>query len=463
MADTFSPPSWNSSQPTPPGAVKHYWWRFLEHHLPNVSLILLIASFAALLLYPYMVVNVDSGEVGVLWKRFDCGTVMEADKLKDEGLHIILPWDVVFRYDLRLQSATETYNAISKDGVSLSATINIRFMLDHDSVPLVHEAFGPGYIDTAVKPEIGSRTREVIARHTAEEVYTQRNLIENEIKEATETKMAAMLKGMSEERETPRASRDKMANRCLSKVTEVNRHNLAKSVNLASTLVQGIELPTAVVTAINRKIEQLYISQEYVYRVERERRESERKRVEAIGIRDFQQTVSQGISDSYLRWRGIEATLQLAQSTNTKVVIIGNGKDGLPIILGNVDSVSTPPPAAEPADGSTSKPTAASPAKAAEKTPASGLSTPSEKTPESRSSTPPETKPEPESSSRAEKPIFPLTLSDLKAWLAKFNSSADPKSDAAKPAETKPSEIRPSEANPDESKAPESKPADKSK
>jgi regulator of protease activity HflC (stomatin/prohibitin superfamily) len=95
-----------------------------------------------------------------------------------------------------------------------------------------------------------------------------------------------------------------------------------------------------VVTAINRKIEQYYISEEYKFRVAREVRESERKKIEAEGIREFQQIVSQGISDSYLRWRGIEATLQLAQSSNTKVVIVGSGKDGLPIIFGNTPATS---------------------------------------------------------------------------------------------------------------------------
>ena len=100
----------------------------------------------------------------------------------------------------------------------------------------------------------------------------------------------------------------------------------------------GIELPALVVNAINRKIEQYYISEEYKFRVEREKRESERKKIEAEGIREFQQIVSQGISDSYLRWRGIEATLQLSQSTNSKVVIIGSAKDGLPLILGNMDA-----------------------------------------------------------------------------------------------------------------------------
>jgi regulator of protease activity HflC (stomatin/prohibitin superfamily) len=344
MAESSSPQNGNSLEPRRPSVVRHYIWRFIEQHLPNVALVLLVVSFAALVLWPYIIVNVDSSHVGVLWKRFDCGTVMEPNRLKDEGLHIVLPWDVVFTYDLRLQSTTETYNAISSDGVTLTATINIRFSLDHEFVPLVHEAFGPSYIDTAVKPEIGSRTREVISRHTAEEVYTKRSLIETEIKASSEARMAAMLKGMGggEELPTSRRSAGKIGARCAPKITDVNRRNLAKSVNLNSTLVLGIELPAAVVAAINRKIEQLYVAQEYVYRVERERRESERKQIEALGIRDFQQTVTQGISDSYLRWRGIEATLQLAQSSNTKIVIMGSGKDGLPIIFGKVDPPRVP-------------------------------------------------------------------------------------------------------------------------
>jgi regulator of protease activity HflC (stomatin/prohibitin superfamily) len=133
---------------------------------------------------------------------------------------------------------------------------------------------------------------------------------------------------------------------------------------LYDILVTGIELPAAIVAAINRKTEQYYIAEEYKFRVEREKRESERKKIEAEGIRDFQQTVSQGISDSYLRWRGIEATLQLSQSTNSKVIVIGTGKDGLPVILGNGDAPAPPAGSITP-DGNDNKErtTAASPAR----------------------------------------------------------------------------------------------------
>ena len=113
---------------------------------------------------------------------------------------------------------------------------------------------------------------------------------------------------------------------------------LQSAIQLLDTLVLSIELPPAIVAAINRQTEQYYQIQEYKFRVEREAQESKRKQIEANGIAAFQRTVSQGISDSYLRWRGIEATLALAQSPNAKIVIIGTNKDGLPLILGNVDT-----------------------------------------------------------------------------------------------------------------------------
>src|SRR4029077_19434448 len=81
-----------------------------------------VATLVAVVLYPHMVITVPSGEVGVLWKRFGGGTVLDPRKLKNEGFNLILPWNRVFLYDLRLQSFTEHYNAISSDGVSLTAS-----------------------------------------------------------------------------------------------------------------------------------------------------------------------------------------------------------------------------------------------------------------------------------------------------------------------------------------------------
>jgi regulator of protease activity HflC (stomatin/prohibitin superfamily) len=346
-----------------PAPARRRWWRFLERHLTNISLALMVLLLVAFVLYPHVVVTVPSGQVGVLWKRFAGGTVLDPRALKDEGLHIVLPWDKVFLYDLRVQSLTENYNAISSDGVSLTAAMNIRFRLKRDSIPTLHQVVGPSYIKL-IGPGIASQMREVVAQFTAEQVYsTARQEIQDKIRERTVEKLGDKMMEREGEVSYSVAMRD--------------------TVTLYDTLLFGIELPDAIVTAINRKTEQYYISEEYKFRVEREKRESERKRIEAEGIRDFQQIVTQnGIADSYLRWRGIEATLQLSQSNNAKVVVIGSAKDGLPIILGNADAPAPAKPAQEPeGSGGKVRATAARPAMEADRTPAAGLTTPHEQMP----------------------------------------------------------------------------------
>jgi prohibitin 2 len=398
-------------RPPPAKAVRPRWQRILLDQLTMLSILLMAAMLLAILLYPYMVINVPSGQVGVLWLRFRGGTVLDPRQLKEEGLRIISPWNKVFLYDLRLQSTTDTYNAISKDGVSLSAAINIRFRLKHDAIPQLHQSVGPDYLASLVVPEIGSRMREVIADYTAEEVYsTKRQEIQDRIRGHAEAMLGGkMMERTAEESETG----------------EHYRIPLNAMLNLIDTLVLGMELPPTVVNAINRKIEQYYISEEYTFRVARERKESERKKIEAEGIRDFQQIVSQGISDSYLRWRGIEATLQLAQSTNSKVVIIGGGKDGVPIILGNVDSPSPPSEKAPPPNEGekTPRPTAAAPAVAAEKTPAANLTEPSEKAP-------------PVSAPDVPRTLFPfpLSMSDIESFFSRLSGITIPTGSGTAPA-----------------------------
>jgi regulator of protease activity HflC (stomatin/prohibitin superfamily) len=355
--------------PAPP-TTRSRWRRFVVRHLPSVVIYLMITTLVAIVLYPHMVVTVPSGHVGVLWKRFGGGTVLDPRLLKNEGFNLILPWNKVFLYDLRLQSFTESYNAISSDGVNLNASVVVRYRLQRDAVPVVHQSIGPNYQKVLVQPGIGSLTREVIAQYTSEQVYsTARQEIQDKIRNLAEDRLT-----------------EKMMERA---GEESYRVSMRDTVILYDILVTGIELPAAIVAAINRKTEQYYIAEEYKFRVEREKRESERKKIEGEGIREFQQIVSQGISDSYLRWRGIEATLQLSQSTNSKVVIIGNGKDGLPIILGNVDTPTPPPAGSTPPTGNetrnTERTTAASPTVPLEKTPAAELVTPASRQPSARS------------------------------------------------------------------------------
>jgi hypothetical protein len=161
----------------------------------------------------------------------------------------------------------------------------------------------------------------VISQYTGEAVYTSREQIQKQIRDATQKSLAANLNKLVQ----PEAMEQ----------PDPKHYNdfLQDAIQILDTLVLSIELPPDIVAAINRQTEQYYMIQEYKFRVEREAEESKRKQIEADGIAAFQKTVSQGISDSYLRWRGIEATLLLSQSPNAKVVVIGSGKDGLPIIL----------------------------------------------------------------------------------------------------------------------------------
>jgi regulator of protease activity HflC (stomatin/prohibitin superfamily) len=342
--------------PPLPRRRRTWFWRAFGRHLPGIAVLLMTGLLAVVVLWPYVVITVPSGRVGVLWKRFNgldlycwCwvgrGTVLDPRELREEGLHVIWPWDKLYLYDLRLQSSTQTYNAISKDGVSVGAEISVRYQLLHNSVAVMHKFIGPGYMTSVINPEIGSQARQVISQYTAQEVYTSRETIQKQIREGAQKSLAANLNKLVQpeamEQPDPKHYNDFLQN----------------AIQILDTLVLSIELPPDIVAAINRQTEQYYMIQEYKFRVEREAEESKRKQIEADGIAAFQKTVSQGISESYLRWRGIEATLQLAQSPNSKIVIIGSGKDGMPIILGNVDTPGTTPPAgaagASPPSGAT--------------------------------------------------------------------------------------------------------------
>ena len=116
---------------------KRRWWRFVGRHLPSVSILVMATLLAIAILYPYVVITVHAGQVGVLWRRFFSfdtycwcfvgrGTTLSPSELREEGLHIIWPWDMLFIYNLRLQSATQEFNAISKDGVNVAAQISAR-------------------------------------------------------------------------------------------------------------------------------------------------------------------------------------------------------------------------------------------------------------------------------------------------------------------------------------------------
>ena len=257
-----------------PPAPKRGWRSFVWRHLPAVTTSLLLALLMIVVLWPNVVITVPSGRVGVLWKRFNgfdiycwCfvgrGTLLDPRELREEGLHIIAPWDRLFIYDLRLQSSSQSINAISKDGVNVTAQMNIRYQLAHRSVAVLHKFIGPKYLDTVVGPEIGSQAREVISKYTAEEVYTSRDAIQDQVRSSTQKSLGSNLNKLVQ----PEAMEQ----------PDPKHYNdfLQGAIQILDTLVLSIELPPAIVNAINRQTEQFYLIQEYRFRVAREAEEFE--------------------------------------------------------------------------------------------------------------------------------------------------------------------------------------------
>jgi len=214
-----------------------------------------------------------------------------------EGLHLVNPLVSMELMSIRTQEIFEHAEAPSKEGLNVSVEVSCLFHLDPMEAVRVYRTVGPLYREVVVKPQFRSAIRGVTVRHEAKDLYTSsRELIANEIFED----LAEDLKG--------------------------------RGIEVEKILLRRVQLPQLVVEAINSKLAAEQEAQRMRFVLEKEKQEAERKRIEAQGIQDFQRIVSQGISEQLLRWKGIEATSRLADSPNTKVVIVG-GRDGLPLIF----------------------------------------------------------------------------------------------------------------------------------
>ncbi|HEX2841875.1 prohibitin family protein [Hyphomicrobium sp.] len=315
-------------------AVPDAWSKtrgWLERQRRGVMLVLLVLMFVIAALAPRIFITIPSGHGGILWLRFFGGTQTQLGAL-GEGLHIVFPWDHIFIYDMRVQEHDQAYEVIAREGLQVTVRSSFRWQLNRATLARLHKEIGPNYLNVLMVPEVGSVLRERISQYNIEELFSSRRTqIQREILQA----VAA---------EAPGESVNRIGNKSGDMATD-------DYVTLTDILLKDITLPFRLRSAIERKLEQAQISQEYNFRIQRERLESERKQIEAQGIQAFQQTVQAGISDAYLKWRGIEATLQLATSPNSKVVIVGGGSQGLPLILNTDDSSSrrAPSVAAEPA------------------------------------------------------------------------------------------------------------------
>lgn len=259
--------------------------------IPAFVAFLLILAFSSRLF-----VKIESGEAGV---QYDLVKGLKVDRIYDQGLKIIAPWNRMFIYSTRIQEDRSVMEVLSANGLTIRAELSYRYRPIEQSIGYLHNEVGENYHDRIVIPEIRSATREVIGKYLPEELYSsKRDSIQLEI-----------------------------FNLAASRIKE-------KYIELDAILIRDVGLPDKLKQAIERKLEQEQVSLEYEFRLTRAQKEAERQRIEAEGKAVANRLLSQSLTDKVLQDKGIDATLKLAESPNSKVIVIG-GSDGLPLILGN--------------------------------------------------------------------------------------------------------------------------------
>jgi len=238
---------------------------------------------------------VPAGTVGVV----DFLGMVSETTLKS-GVNFVNPMARVINFSIKTQELKEVMNVPSKEGLSVQLEISLLYSLDADNASKIYKTVGENYGEIILIPQFRSVVRGITAKYEAKALYTaSREVLAHEIK------------------------------------SELEKLVGPRGINIEAAPMRQIILPVGLTASIEEKLKAEQESQRMEFVLKREEQEANRKRIEAKGIADFQDIVARGISQQLLQWKGIEATEKLANSPNSKVVIIGSGKDGLPVILGN--------------------------------------------------------------------------------------------------------------------------------
>jgi len=267
--------------------------------LPKIGIPIIIGIIILIIVIAKSAVTIESGEAGVLYKRFGGGVVTEEPAL-GEGFHVVAPWNDVFIYEVRQQSLDESMKVLSSNGLDIRLEASVWFQPEDVNLGKLHQEKGEDYITRLIKPAVRSATRAVVGRYTPEQLYaSKRESIQSEMLEETENLLKKQF-------------------------VQVNR-----------ILVRDISLPETIKVAIERKLKQEQESLEYEFRLEKASKEAERQRIDAEGKAAANTILSASLTDKILQEKGIQATVKLSESNNSKVIVIGSGDSGMPIILGN--------------------------------------------------------------------------------------------------------------------------------
>lgn len=263
-----------------------------------IIIVVIIAAVLIIGLSSSIFYTIDAGERAVIFYKFGDG--LDKENVITPGFGMKAPWNTIHVYEVRERSVEEKMDVLDKNGLSINVDVTLRFHPIYNQIGHLHENFGTGYVTSLVIPEVRSAVRQVMGRFTAEEIYsTKRGEVE------------AMIK------------------------TETERAMKANNCEMRALLIRSINLPEQIKNAIENKLKQEQEALAYQFRLDKEKSEAERKRIAAEGEAVANKIINNSLTPELLKMRGIEATLDLSKSPNSKVVIIGSGKDGMPLILGN--------------------------------------------------------------------------------------------------------------------------------
>lgn len=267
--------------------------------LPKIALPIVVIAIIIIVVLSKSAVTIGSGEAGVLYKTFGGGVVTDEPPL-EEGFHIVAPWNKVFIYEVRQQEKLEKMNVLSSNGLDIKLEASVWFQPKYNQLGKLHQEKSEQYIDRVLLPAIRSAARSVVGRYTPEQLYSsKRDAIQQEIFEETQ------------------------------KIVD------DQYIQLNEVLVRDVTLPPTIKDAIERKLKQEQESLEYEFRLVTAQKEAEKVIIEAQGKADANKILSASLTDKILQDKGIEATVKLSESPNSKVIVIGSGDSGMPIILGN--------------------------------------------------------------------------------------------------------------------------------
>ena len=268
-------------------------------NLPKGIIPIVFLVIIGIILFSKSFVTINSGEAGVLYKTLGGGVVTDQPPM-GEGFQFVAPWNKVYIYEVRQQELFEKMKVLSSNGLEIQIDASAWYLPVYKDLGFLHQTLGENYLDRVIKPAIRSAARSVVGRYLPDELYsTKRDAIQVEIFQETK--------------------------KILDK----------QYVQLNEVLVRDVTLPNTIKDAIERKLKQEQESLEYEFRLVTAAKEAQKQIIEAEGKAKANKILSASLTDKILQDKGIEATLELAKSPNSKVVIVGSSKDGLPLILGN--------------------------------------------------------------------------------------------------------------------------------